>query len=103
MKNIKEVLDELVRYYCTHRAVGSTHTMMKGVENNPKARAVCLTQHHGKNIGLDRKRIVLIDRLETLAGIKAPLAFDNLTLQVLFQECRTYIRKLEDEIKGLKK
>lgn len=99
MKDIKIVLRELIEYYDTHRAVGNTHLMRKGVDNVP-CFVVHTTQIEGESMGYEPGMVEVIDinNIDKLLGKNKPIAFDNAALSSILYRSLVRIKYLEEEL-----
>ncbi len=103
MDNIKNVLQELISIYRRSIGAGHTYAMLKGAENSEQCKVVCRTYDHAMHLGLNPKKFLILDNPDKLKGISACLAFDNTTLQMLFEKSLNAIIKGERRIAELEK
>jgi hypothetical protein len=103
---IKEKLKRIVCYYNMTRQCGHTSLMFNGVYATPEALVLVPNITTGKALKSKTKKIQVdyanVNSDAFLRGCRKPIAFDNSTLQVLFNDAIKEIDRLEKENQLLK-
>ena len=98
--NILDKLREIVAYYEATRQVGHTTLMKMGIENQPDSVLLAHNMDSGNRI-VDRikpkPKVVSLNSLHNLRGMKKPMAIDNGALQFILAEAADEIHELQIE------
>ena len=105
MMDILDKLYFLEMYYHTHRAVGHTEAMIRGVENVDKV-AVLFPTHRQANTLLGKRntkaKLFSFLMIDDLRGVNLPLILDHTVTELLCSEAGQEIKKLRRKIRALK-
>lgn len=104
MEDKINILQALDYYLATRPRVGHTYTMLEGLKNNPKAKVITVTNHHGELLqqqaGQKISWVSLASFTEdgSLCGLQSPIVLDNYTLHQILNQSLAYIAELERKL-----
>lgn len=90
------------------RGVGQTHAMRKGLDASPDALLLVHNAGYGSNLvgggaSTPSARVVTLDSLDRLRGMKRPLLADHYAVGQLLHKAAATIRHLEQKIADSKR